>query len=77
MKAIQISIDEDLLERLDSDSAVIAHGRSAVLRRAVADYLARVQAAEISRSYSDGYAATRGWTREETDWLDDEADWTE
>lgn len=75
MKAIQITIDDELLSRFDDDPTVKADGRSAVLRRAIKEYLANARAAEISRSYSDGYAATQGWTDEESDWLDDDGDW--
>lgn len=75
MKAIQITIDEDLLSELDGDPTVKTDGRSAVLRRAITEYLANARAAEISRSYSDGYAATKGWTKEESDWLDDDGEW--
>lgn len=75
MKAIQITIDEYLLKELDDDPTVKVDGRSAVLRRAITEYLASARAAEISRSYADGYAATQGWTEEESDWLDDDGDW--
>ncbi len=40
MKSIGVTIDETLLERLDEQPEVREQGRSAVLRRAVADYLA-------------------------------------
>ena len=75
IKSIRITIDEDLLKELDDDPTVKTDGRSAVLRRAIAEILARAKAAEISRSYSDGYAATGGWTDEESDWLVDGSVW--
>ena len=75
MKAIQITVDEELLKRLDEDAAVKANGRSAFFRRAATEYLARARAAEISRSYAEGYSATNGWTDEESEWLDDEGSW--
>ena len=40
MKRIGVTFDETLLERLDQQPEVREQGRSAVLRRAVADYLA-------------------------------------
>ena len=57
MKAIQITVDDGLLERLDSCEEVRARGRSAVFRQAVADYLAKQEAEEIVRAYKVGYGA--------------------
>ena len=48
MKAIQVTFDEALLERLDRDPAVRERGRSAVLREAAAAYLVRKEADVIS-----------------------------
>ena len=55
MKAIQITFDEALLERLDRDPAVRERGRSAVLREAAAAYLVRKEAEVISDAYRAGY----------------------
>ena len=55
MKAIQVTFDEALLERLDRDPAVRERGRSAVLREAAAAYLVRQQAEVISDRYRTGY----------------------
>ncbi|MCP3993988.1 MAG: hypothetical protein GY722_02845 [bacterium] len=41
MKAIQVMFDESLLLELDAELEVKKQGRSAVLRRLVADYLER------------------------------------
>ena len=49
MKAIQITFDERLLEKLDSDEEVKREGRSAVIRRAVADYLRKKRRATIGK----------------------------
>ena len=57
MKAIQITVDDGLLERLDRCEEVRARGRSAVFRDAVADYLARLEAEEVDRAYEAGYGA--------------------
>ncbi len=38
-KAVQISIDEQLLQRIDLDPEVVAAGRSAFIRNAVEHYL--------------------------------------
>ncbi len=55
MKAIQISIDENLLERLDSYPEAGRRGRSAVIREAVAAYLARKESEAIDRAYQEAY----------------------
>ena len=55
MKAIRVSFDEALLERLDRDPAVQKRGRSVVLREAAAAYLARRDAEEVSLGYRAGY----------------------
>ena len=71
MKAIQVTFDEALLERLDRNPAVRARGRSAVLREAAAEYLKRQDAEEIARRYRAGYCDTsplddelEGWAAE-------------
>ena len=69
MKAIKVTFDEALLERLDRYPAVQRQGRSAVLREAVADYLTRKEAEEIERRYREGYGAApptefEGWAGE-------------
>ena len=73
MKAIQVSIDEDLLSALDADEEVRREGRSAVLRRAAAEYFRRKRAEEIARRYRVGYARgvtaadqLRGWADQGT-----------
>ena len=75
MKAIQITMDEELLAELDRHADVRRHGRSAVLRRAAAEYLARRRRADIARQYREGYGTDadlgddfRGW--------EDESAWT-
>lgn len=55
MKAIQVTFDEALLERLDRDPAVRERGRSAVLREAAAEYLVRREAEVIADRYRAGY----------------------
>jgi metal-responsive CopG/Arc/MetJ family transcriptional regulator len=55
MKAIQITMDESLLARLDADEEVRRLGRSAVLRRAVEEYLRRRRAAGIADAYRRAY----------------------
>jgi len=55
MKAIQITFDERLLARLDGDEEVKRDGRSAVLRRAVAQYLEKKRRSAIADAYRRGY----------------------
>jgi len=56
MKAIQVLFDETLLQRLDSDEDVKKLGRSAVLRRAAAEYLKRARNRRITEKYRRAYA---------------------
>jgi metal-responsive CopG/Arc/MetJ family transcriptional regulator len=76
MKAIQITVDEKLLARLDADPEVKQAGRSAVFRRAVDAYLRQRRRDRTARAYRQGYgggsAVERefdGWPEEGT-WLD-------
>lgn len=55
MKPIRVTFDDALLERLDRHPAVRERGRSAVLREAAAEFLAREDAEEIDRRYVAGY----------------------
>jgi predicted transcriptional regulator len=55
MKAIQFTIDEDLLRRIDRLPEVKEQGRSAFLRLAIEDYLARKRAQAIRDAYRRGY----------------------
>jgi metal-responsive CopG/Arc/MetJ family transcriptional regulator len=55
MKPVQVLMDEALLRRLDSDDEVRKHGRSAVLRRAAADYLRRSRSKRIADAYRHAY----------------------
>ena len=63
MKAIQVTFDETLLERLDSLPAVRKRGRSAVLRQAARDFLRR----RYALGYGDSDSVQtelRGWDQE-------------
>jgi metal-responsive CopG/Arc/MetJ family transcriptional regulator len=57
MKAIQITLDEALLARLDADEEVRRDGRSAVLRRAADQYLRRRRQRAIAEQYRNAYGA--------------------
>lgn len=69
MKAVQVTLDEKLLAELDADPEVKRDGRSAVLRRATAEYLRRKQRASIADAYRRGYRAGAG--RELEAWADE------
>lgn len=70
MKAIQVTVDERLLKSLDANAEAKRDGRSAVIRRALAQYLARRRSAEIDDQIREGYRRTpvdpelEGWDRE-------------
>jgi metal-responsive CopG/Arc/MetJ family transcriptional regulator len=70
MKAIQVVLDEDLLARLDASEEVKAEGRSAVLRRAAAEYLARRHREAISDQYRKAYSGSAGLGEEYEGWED-------
>jgi len=55
MKAIHITLDEQLLEALERDEEVEQNGRSAVIRRAVTDYLRKKHREAIAEAYQRGY----------------------
>ena len=55
MKAIQITIDERLLSRLDADPEVKRIGRSAVFRRAVDAYLRERRRRLVGDAYRRAY----------------------
>ena len=68
MKAIQITVDEDLLAELDESDEVKRDGRSAVMRRAVAEYLQRRRRRAISDGYLRAYAESGGLGEEYAGW---------
>jgi len=72
MKAIQVTLDEALLARLDADAEVRRDGRSAVLRRAADEYLRRRRKRAIAEQYTKAYRGGAlsdefsGWEQEGT-----------
>ena len=70
MKAIQITIDDRLLSRLDADPEVKRVGRSAVFRRAIDVYLRERRKRLVSDAYRRAYQRSgpggelEGWTEE-------------
>jgi len=57
MKAIQFTLDEELLRRVDSDPEVKAKGRSAFLRNAIDAYLRSRRERSIGDAYRRAYRA--------------------
>jgi len=76
MKAIQVSVDEDLLARLDADEEVRRDGRSAVLRRAAELYLRQRRSRAIASAYGRAYGQKPGLGPEFAGW-EGEGSWPE
>jgi hypothetical protein len=76
MKAVQVLFDEPLLKRLDADPEVRRAGRSAVLRRAAAEYLRRSRSRRIAEAYRRAYADHSGLGEEFAGW-EAEGTWPE
>jgi metal-responsive CopG/Arc/MetJ family transcriptional regulator len=68
MKTIQITMDEELLSKLDADSETQRDGRSAVLRRAVFEYLTRRRQSAIADKYREAYGKEQGLGTEFRGW---------
>lgn len=77
MKPIQVMFDEALLLRLDADAEVRQLGRSAVLRRAAAEYLRRRRVRNTADAYLRAYGATRPALDKELKGWPDEGVWPE
>ena len=71
MKPIRVTFDEALLTRLDASEEVRREGRSAVLRRAAADYLQRRQQRAVAEQYRTAYAATPEAGEELAGWCEE------
>ena len=71
MKAIQVMFDEGTLARLDADEEVRQEGRSAVLRRATADYLRRREQERIAAQYRQAYGKDQGLGEDFAGWEDE------
>lgn len=74
MKPIQVSFDEELLEELDESEEVKREGRSAVLRRAVKEYLQRRRRRAIADQYRRAYGQERGLGEEYEGW-EEQGEW--
>ncbi len=73
MKAIQITVDDALLARLDADAEVQRVGRSAVFRKAVDEYLRRRRKQAVASAYERAYGTGDGLGAEWTGWEEEGA----
>jgi metal-responsive CopG/Arc/MetJ family transcriptional regulator len=64
-------MDAELLAALDSTMEVQELGRSAVLRQAAGEYLARQRRSEIREGYQRAYGDRAGLGEELTGWEDE------
>ena len=71
MKPIQITFDETLLDELDATEEVKKDGRSAVLRRAVREYLQRRRRHTVAERYRQAYGSDGGLGGEFSGWEDE------
>ena len=55
MKAVQFTIDDALLHRIDNHPATKKRGRSAFLREAATEFLRQTRAKDIRDAYRTGY----------------------
>jgi metal-responsive CopG/Arc/MetJ family transcriptional regulator len=76
-KPVQISLDTELLERIDADEETRAHGRSAFMRSAAERYLRARQRAQIDARIRAAYAGVADAMRQEIDHLMDAQAWPE
>ena len=72
MKTIQITIDPDLLHKIDNDEESMKKGRSAFLRRAVRFYFEQKRLKSISDKYRSGYAQGLAKDDDLTIWEDEQ-----
>ena len=75
VRSVQISIDNELLGRIDSDPEARDKGRSAFIRSAVRLYLEAKQRREIEPRIADAYACEASALLEEIEALMDGQSW--
>ena len=72
MKAIQITMEPELLDQIDNDDETRKKGRSAFLRNAVKYYLQQKKSKSISEQYKTGYAHGVEKDPDLTSWEDEQ-----
>ncbi|HEY3302912.1 MAG TPA: hypothetical protein VGL70_05175 [Candidatus Binatia bacterium] len=65
-KIIQVPIEDELLQRIDTTAGVVAESRAAFIREACKQRLKNFEAKELDRRYMDGYRKKP----EELDWAE-------
>ena len=75
VKAVQISMDTDLLRRVDALPETRRHGRSAFVRTAIESYLRRRKRREIDRAITSAFAEDAEVMLGEVDTLMDAQAW--
>lgn len=76
-RPVQISIDRDLLERIDADPETRREGRSAFIRSAVRTYLKIGEQREIDRAIRRAYGTRSDEMLSEVEDLIEEQEWPE
>ena len=76
MKAIQITLDEEMLQALDADEEVHRTGRSALFRSLAREYLRGRRARRIREQYARAYGKDRGSDPDWEGW-EDQGVWPE
>jgi metal-responsive CopG/Arc/MetJ family transcriptional regulator len=77
MKAIQITVDDRLLARVDRHPDAKRLGRSALFRRAVEAYLREHRRTEIAEAYRRAYGRGRGKKDDDLEGWEQEGAWPE
>jgi metal-responsive CopG/Arc/MetJ family transcriptional regulator len=75
VRSVQISMDEELLERIDGDPETREKGRSAFIRSAVEKYLAAKERREIEARLVQAYSGQADAMLEEVEDLLDGQTW--
>ncbi len=68
-KIIQVPVNDELLEQLDAYSAERGQSRSAFIREACAEYVAKLTEEELDRQYVQAYSDMPE-TQEEREWAE-------
>ena len=76
MKPVQITLDERVLAEFDQTEEVRREGRSAVVRRLLADYLGRRRTDRVREAYERAYGSSAGLGPEFQGW-EEQGTWPE
>jgi len=72
MKTIQMTLDEDLLNRIDNAIKELNTTRSALIRESVQHYLERLKIKKLEKKHRDGYLRQPVQTGEFDVWQDEQ-----